>query len=230
MSGNLTNEQRRKIEENRRKALEKRAARLNQPKQPDTTLRLTENVVKTNKSTGSFSMQSVARQANTKEQNETGSGNVGFGGTRPFPGQGSNSSNKSQIQTTETTSNNNEHETLEAKTTNIQDFVSKFTRPSSSKTSFTKNDKSFGVDTFFSTNSKTTLESKPQQTSQLSTNNKDKVCGASVAPALGTTKDTKITKGTCILISKKRFAVKVGYHAQLIGLFRTIPSHSYGGS
>ena len=38
----------------------------------------------------------------------------------------------------------------------------------------------------------------------------------------------KAIKGMCVLLSRKRFSVNVGYHAQLIGIFKTIPSRSYG--
>lgn len=38
----------------------------------------------------------------------------------------------------------------------------------------------------------------------------------------------KAIKGYCVLISRKRFSVNVGYHPQLIGVFKTIKSRSYG--
>ena len=38
----------------------------------------------------------------------------------------------------------------------------------------------------------------------------------------------KAVKGNCVLISRERFTVLVPYQAQLIGIFKTIPSRSYG--
>ena len=38
----------------------------------------------------------------------------------------------------------------------------------------------------------------------------------------------KRVKGFCVLISRDRFCVNVGYHAQLIGVFKRITSRSYG--
>lgn len=39
---------------------------------------------------------------------------------------------------------------------------------------------------------------------------------------------TKVVKGTCVLLNQTRFAVKVKFHGPLIGIFKTIPSRSYG--
>lgn len=206
MSGNLTDEQRRKIDENRRKALEKRAARLNHSKQPNNpTLTLSKNLVNTD-SFGSSSSHSIARQSNSTKNTVSASKDASFDVGRSIPGQASKSSfNESTFTTTTTTQSGNETSTTQ--TTSIQDFVSKFARPGSSKSSFSKSDKG-------------KVDNRPEQTQ-----GNDKVCGA---PNFGASKDVKVVKGTCVLISKNRFAVKAGYHAQLIGMFKTIPSRSYG--
>ena len=39
---------------------------------------------------------------------------------------------------------------------------------------------------------------------------------------------TKVVSGTCVLISKTRFKVVVGFHAKLIGVLKSIPSSCYG--
>lgn len=38
----------------------------------------------------------------------------------------------------------------------------------------------------------------------------------------------RVIKGTCVLLSKTRFKVVVGFHAKLIGVLKTIPSKCYG--
>jgi hypothetical protein len=38
----------------------------------------------------------------------------------------------------------------------------------------------------------------------------------------------RVVSGTCVLISKARFKVVVGFHAKLIGVLKSIPSKCYG--
>ena len=38
----------------------------------------------------------------------------------------------------------------------------------------------------------------------------------------------RVVRGTCVLISKARFKVVVGFHAKLIGVLKSIPSKCYG--
>lgn len=41
-------------------------------------------------------------------------------------------------------------------------------------------------------------------------------------------KKKSVVEGTCVLVDKMRFKVVVGFHSQLVGVFKTLPSRSYG--
>ena len=190
-SAKLTEEQRRKIEENRRKALEKRAAARLQNQQGDSS----KNIPAPQKQMRSFPHK-AAPQTISPEC------------AKPCQ-----------------TSSNQENGPNDR---NMKEFLSKFSRPGSSRNTYKNKELSSSDEILSSTNYKN------QQNNPL----KNHLCDSSSSsdpPAYGGYKSelskggpTKSVKGTCVLLSQTRFAVKVKFHGPLIGIFKTIPSRSYG--
>jgi len=254
-SGGLTEEQKKRIEENRRKALEKRAALLSQ-RQPKTvpptgttkTSSATDKcdagkfasncVVKiTGEERGLFS-SSRARMSVPQRQPT-----VQSGGDRPSSNDlqakshASNSymytnghpklpligatvnSQNCSVDSTTSTSETSNGTTSSSSLSSFQNKISKFYRP--------QNVPSCTMRKF---------ETKPNSNSSMastsasvSASNRTGPSKASAAHTLNVKgKLDKPVKGNCVLISRQRFTVVVPYQAQLIGIFKTIPSRSYG--
>lgn len=200
-SSSLTDEQRRRIEENRRKALEKRAARLNEGKSSSALATRISQIPNTR----TFPQKPLS---SSKTSVHTGNGHPSN-----FSSNASSSSTSKGPDTNKT----------------MKDFVSQFSRPTSTSNTFNKN-KPLGVDKLFQSNN-----NKPAQTFQqknisgYSSSNVD--CTDNVQLKAGPSKGPiKVVKGTCVLLNKKRFVVKVPFHGPLIGLFKTIPSRNYGNN
>ena len=99
------------------------------------------------------------------------------------------------------------------KSISFQSTVSQFYRP--------QNIASSSIRKFESSNSSVTTDS-------VSENNKAGPVKSAVACSLNFRKSEKEVKGNCVLISRERFTVVVPYQAQLIGIFKTMPSRKYG--
>ncbi|XP_053328064.1 SWI/SNF-related matrix-associated actin-dependent regulator of chromatin subfamily A-like protein 1 [Spea bombifrons] len=63
--------------------------------------------------------------------------------------------------------------------------------------------------------------------SKTATEGKEKVAGGGSAESGMAKKAANVTKGRCVRHPENRFRVEVGYNAELISLFKTIPSKSY---
>lgn len=129
-----------------------------------------------------------------------------------------NSQNTSVGSTTSTCKTSNEPTSLNS----FQNKISKFYRPrnvSSSSCSPVRE-----CETKLNSNSSVTFSSV-----SVSASNRTVPSKASAAHTLNAKgKSGKTVKGNCVLISRQRFTVVVPYQAQLIGIFKTIPSRSYG--
>ena len=244
-SGGLTEEQRRRIEENRRKALEKRASLLSQrqpknapprgtPKTSSTTVKCDAGkfasncVPTTGEERGLFSssrnktsvpqkqpyVQSVGERPSLNDFQAKSCASNSYMYTNGHPAV--NSQNTSAGSTTSTSKTSNEPTSLNS----FQNKISKFYRPQNVP----------------SCSAMRKFETKPNSNSSMtsssvsvSASNRTSPSKASAANTLNVKlKSEKTVKGNCVLISRQRFAVVVPYQAQLIGIFKTIPSRSYG--
>ena len=244
-SGGLTEEQRTRIEENRRKALEKRAALLSQrqpknapprgtPKTSSTTVKCDAGkfasncVPTTGEERGLFSssrnktsvpqkqpyVQSVGERPSLNDFQAKSCASNSYMYTNCHPAV--NSQNTSAGSTTSTSKTSNEPTSLNS----FQNKISKFYRPQNVS----------------SCSAMRKFETKPNSNSSMTSSSvsvsASNRTGPSKASALNTLnvkgKSEKTVKGNCVLISRQRFAVVVPYQAQLIGIFKTIPSRSYG--
>lgn len=245
-SGGLTEEQRKRIEENRRKALEKRAALLSQrqPKNaPSTgTTKTSSATVKcdegkfasnyvlktTGEERGLFSssrnktsvpqrqpsVQSVGERPSLNDLQAKSNACNSYMYTNGHPAV--NSQNTSVGSTTSTSKTSNEPTSLNS----FQNKISKFYRPQNVP----------------SCSAMRKFETKPNSNSSMtsssvsvSASNRSVPSKASAAHTLNVKgKSEKTVKGNCVLISRQRFTVVVPYQPQLIGIFKTIPSRSYG--
>ena len=244
-SGGLTEEQRKRIEENRRKALEKRAALLSQrqPKNvPPTGTAKTSSTVKCDagqftsncvlKTTGEErGLSSSSRNKTSVPQRQPSVQSVGerpslndlqaksyacnsYMYTNGHPAV--NSQNTSVGSTTSTSKTSNEPTSLNS----FQNKISKFYRP--------QNVPSCSAMRKFETKPNSNLSMTSSSVS-VSASNRTVPSKASSAQSLNVKgKSEKTVKGNCVLISRQRFTVVVPYQAQLIGIFKTIPSRSYG--
>ena len=241
-SGRLTEEQRKRIEENRRKALEKRAALLSQRQQKlpsastsSTTSKGAAGKVSFNNavqpprkehallssSTGNTSMQerqlplqSDRVRPGTKSQSVGPASNTYIytnGHAKPsVVGSSTNPQNSSIIPVTSVPGTSNRPDSL----TSFQSTVSQFYRPQDNTSS------SSSMRKFETSNSSSTAAS--------TANTKAGPLKTGATSSLNFRKSEKEVKGNCVLISRDRFAVIVPYQAQLIGIFKTIPSRRYG--
>ena len=246
-SGGLTEEQRKRIEENRRKALEKRAALLSQrqpknapptgtPKTSSTTVKCDADKFASNcglKTTGEerglfFSsrnktsvpqkqpyVQSIRERPSLSDFQAKSCASNSYMYTNGHPAV--NSQNTSAWCTTSTSKTSNEPTSLNS----FQNKISKFYRP--------QNVSSCSVMRKFETkpNSNSSVTSSSASVTVSNRTDPSKASAAQTLDVKGKS-DQKTVKGNCVLISRQRFTVVVPYQAQLIGIFKTIPSRSYG--
>ena len=250
-SGSLTEEQRKRIEENRRKALEKRATLLSQRQQQKVPSTTTSSATSNSRGDpGKFSPNNAV-QPSRKEHVFPSSSTVGTkmpqrrlplqsGGVKPsaslqLVGKASNTVSNTNIVTNgrakppSVGSNTKSQNSAVGAATSIskpsngpaslnsfQSTVSQFYRPQSNPSSSIRK---------FETSKTSTLSTT---TASTSVNNRAGPSKSVAASSLNFRKSEKEVKGNCVLISRQRFTVVVPYQAQLIGIFKTIPSRSYG--
>lgn len=250
-SGQLTDEQRRRIEENRRKALEKRAARLRQQQEQTASSTNTASATfKLNINGGNFVSSNAAqpprnenallssnkpnsyvpqRQMSSKSEGVKHSLNV-----TPSVGQASNANlsiNGNTIRSSTGFSGESQNGLVGASRSMVkpsnnerswrsfQSTVSQFYRPQNILDSSSSKRK------FESTNP----GNKPSTASSSGfANSNSGSLKSGVVSGVNVKKTEKEVKGNCVLMSRERFAVVVPYHPQVIGIFKTIPSRSYG--
>ena len=256
-SGGLTEEQRKRIEENRRKALEKRAALLSkrQPKNAPPT-----GTTKTSSATdkcvaGKFASNCVVKtvgeerglfsSSRAKMSVPQKQPSVQSGGDRPSSNDlqakshASNSymyrytnghteppligatvnSQSTSIGFTTSTSKTSNETTSSTPLSSFQNKISKFYRPHNVPSCTMRK-----FETKLNSNS-----SMASTSASVSASNRTGPSKASAAHTLNVKgKTEKPVKGNCVLISRQRFTVVVPYQAQVIGIFKTIPSRSYG--
>lgn len=237
-SGGLTEEQKKRIAENRRKALEKRAALLSQRQRQTTS---SGSSATSREKTGKF----INGCAVSASQNEhallpSSAGNTSMPQTWHSTGTNANSrSDRGQTKGNVNMSTNtggyakNSLINPSAKSQGSSGAVSSINKTSSNPCSLnsfqstlskfcrTQNDPSLTV----LKNSKTL---NPPSTS--ASNAVDNGAGPSKiggSSSLNIRKPEKEVKGSCVLISRERFAVVVPYQPQLIGIFKTIASRKY---
>ena len=251
-SGGLTEEQRKRIEENRRKALEKRAVLSSQRQQknyaPTTTSSATHRgggdagkfatnraVKPSREEHGLFSaskdktsgpprqpcLQSGGDKpsSNLKSVGHVSNSYMYTNGHAKPPLVGESVNNTTVGSTTSVSKPSNGPASLNS----FQNTISKFYRPQdASSLSIRK----------FDTQSTRKLNSNSSTTTtstSVSASNKAGPSKSSAAHNLNFKgKSEKSVKGNCVLISRQRFTVVAPYQAQLIGIFKTIPSRSYG--
>ncbi|XP_041857728.1 SWI/SNF-related matrix-associated actin-dependent regulator of chromatin subfamily A-like protein 1 [Melanotaenia boesemani] len=195
MSYQLTAEQQRKIEENRRKALERRAQRLGQTinsnKQPLTGFSSTSEQAQLPKQSFSLEQRPVQQQSGKPDQDNR-----------------SNSASSRQIKVTG----------LLPQTTQqlISPVLCGSIKSAEAKSNLASSSSGGAVSSFYK------QASKPAQvpTAQLSSNTSTSNAPPAKKPAIS-------VRGKCVSHTDSRFRVEVGYHAELIALFKSIPSKSY---
>ena len=244
-SGGLTEEQRRRIEDNRRKALEKRAALVSQRQQQNAPTRtssatdrvdgkfaLNRTVASSRGERGLFSADndksSVPHRQPFLQSGDKSSSNL------PSVNHASNSHKKppssvgpnlnSQDTSAGSTAFASRTSNTSSSLNSFQSTISKFYRPQHASSS--------PITKFETKNTSPSISSMPTKTTDTSTSASNRA-GPSKSNAANHFKNFKGTsekpvKGNCVLISRQRFAVVVPYQAQLIGIFKTIPSRSYG--
>lgn len=255
-SGGLTEEQRKRIEENRRKALEKRAAAALSSKRqqknyaPTTTSSATHRgggdagkfptnraVKPSREEHGLFSASKdktsgPPRQPCLQSGGDKPSSNlksVGHASNSymytnghakpPLVGASVNSQNATVGSTTSVSKPSNGPASLNS----FQNTISKFYRPQNASSLPTRK---FETDTQSTCNSNS---STTTTSTSVSASNRAGPSKSSAAHNLNFKgKSEKPVKGNCVLISRQRFTVVAPYQAQLIGIFKTIPSRSYG--
>lgn len=240
-SGCLTEEQRRRIEENRRKALEKRAAllRQRQEQKPTSTTLSTSTSSATFSSNASKFASNNAAQPPRKEHALLSSSKVNTrvpqrqlslqsGGVKPS----SNSQSVGKAPNTNMFTNGHAVPRSVGFTANSTGAVKSISKPLNAPASVSsfqstvsqfyrpQNIASSSIRKFVSSNSSITTDS-------VSENNKSGPVKPGAACSLNFRKSEKEVKGNCVLISRERFTVVAPYQAQLIGIFKTMPSRKY---
>lgn len=245
-SGGLTEEQRKRIEENRRKALEKRAALLSQRQQKNAPTTTTSTSSATDGCDASKFASNRAVKPSKEEQSLFSSNRdkTSVQQKQPFLKSGGDKPS-SILHTVNHVSNSYVHtnghgkshlvgsaNTSVAPTTTVanppagpaslnsfQSTISKFYRPQNVSSSPMRN-----------------FEPKPKSSSSTKSNS----ASVSVSNSAGSSQSSaafnsnirgkaeKPIKGNCVLISKQRFTVVMPYQTQVLGIFKTIPSRSYG--
>lgn len=247
-SGGLTEEQRKRIEENRRKALEKRAALLSQRQLRNAA---STGTTKTSSATdkcdaGKFASNCVVKTAGeerglfSSSKDKTGVPQRQRGdrpnsndlqsishasnsymytnghAKPPLTSPAVNSQHTSVGSTTSTSKTSNGPTSLKS----FQNKISQFCRPQNVPSSSTMRK----------------FETKPYSNSSMASTSASVSPSSRMGPSKASAahnlnvkgKTEKRVKGNCVLISRQRFTVVVPYQAQLIGIFKTIPSRSYG--
>ena len=244
-SGGLTEEQRKRIEENRRKALEKRAALLSQrqlQKVPSASASSSTSKGEAGKLTFSNAVQpprkehallSSSTDSTSMHQRQlplqsdgvkpgTKSESVGpasknymytNGHAKPsLVGSSAKPQDSSVVSVTSIPKTSNRPASL----TSFQSTVSQFYRPQNNPTGS-------------SAMRKLETSNPSSTTASTSANTKSgPLKSGATTSSLNFRKLEKEVKGHCVLISRHRFTVVVPYQAQLIGIFKSIPSRSYG--
>ena len=224
-AGGLTADQRRRIEENRRKALEKRAALQSQRQQ-----QIAPSV--TDGADGKFASSRMV--TTSREERCLFPRGSSIKSREPQRQVSLQSREKSSLNGSNVNSQNNSADSMASasKTYNsagslnsFQRSISKFYRPQTSSSAFARN-------------SETKFTSPCKSSGATATTTKS--TSSKISPRAGTSKPNtgnvvnfkenseKPVKGNCALISRQRFTVFVPYQAQLIGIFKTLPSRNYG--
>lgn len=223
-TGGLTADQRRRIEENRRKALEKRAALQSQRQQ-----QIAPSV--TDGADGKFASSRMV--TTSREERCLFPRGSSIKSREPQRQVSLQSREKSSLDGSNVFENNSADSMASASKTynsagslnSFQRSISKFYRPQTSSSSFTRN-------------SETKFTSPCKSSGATATTTKS--TSSKISPRAGTSKPNagnvvnfkenseKPVKGNCALISRQRFKVVVPYQAQLIGIFKTLPSRNYG--
>lgn len=197
MSNQLTAEQQRMIEENRRKALEKRAQRLGQ-------------TISTNKQT-SAGLNSTSVQIKSSKQSVApdAASSSFFAPKRPVAPFAENS---------QTSSNQNHYLPHQHVNSSVLcSGGSSCVKPAQPKSNLTSSSSASAVGLSYKQ-----ATSKPAQSpvAQLPS-------GSSTLNAVPAKKPAISVRGRCVPHTEGRFRVEVGYHAELISVFRSIPSKSF---
>lgn len=223
-AGGLTADQRRRIEENRRKALEKRAALQSQRQQ-----QIAPSV--TDGADGKFASSRMV--TTSREERCLFPGGSSIKSREPQRQVSLQSREKSSLNGSNVFENNSADSMASASKTynsagslnSFQRSISKFYRPQTSSFSSARN-------------SETKFTSPCKSSGATATTTKS--TSSKISPRAGTSKPNtgnvvnfkenseKPVKGNCALISRQRFTVVVPYQAQLIGIFKTLPSRNYG--
>lgn len=227
-SSSLSEEQRKRIAENRRKALEKRAALLTQRQQ------LTSSVTSRQSATGKFinadpqhkhyarntSMPQTQLSLHSIECNATSRSDIGQAKSNAdifteVNGQANSSridSGTKFLGSSGAGTSTNKTLSDPSSINSFQSSLLKFCRPQNNPSSSTKNSE---------------ISKAVSNTADITNKGKEpsKIGGTS---SLDSRKAAKEVKGYCVLISRDRFAVVVPYEPQLIGIFKTMPSRKYG--
>ena len=223
-AGGLTADQRRRIEENRRKALEKRAALQSQRQQ-----QIAPSV--TDGADGKFTSSRMV--TTSREERCLFPRGSSIKSREPQRQVSLQSREKSSLNVSNVFENNSADSMAPASKTynsagslnSFQRSISKFYRPQTSSSSFARN-------------SETKFTSPCKSSGATATTTKS--TSSKISPRAGISKPNtgnvvnfkenseKPVKGNCALISRQRFTVVVPYQAQLIGIFKTLPSRNYG--
>lgn len=223
-AGGLTADQRRRIEENRRKALEKRAALQSQRQQ-----QIAPSV--TDGADGKFASSRMV--TTSREERCLFPRGSSIKSREPQRQVSLQSREKSSLNGSNVFENNSADSMASASKTynsagslnSFQRSISKFCRPQTSSSSSARN-------------SETKFTSPCKSSGATATTTKS--TSSKISPRAGISKPNtgnvvnfkenseKPVKGNCALISRQRFTVVVPYQAQLIGIFKTLPSRNYG--
>lgn len=222
-AGGLTADQRRRIEENRRKALEKRAALQSQRQQ-----QIAPSV--TDGADGKFASSRMVTAS--REERCLFPRGSSIKSREPQRQVSLQSREKSSLNGSNVFENNSADSMASASKTynsagslnSFQRSISKFYRPQTSSSSSARN-------------SETKFTSPCKSSGATATTTKS--TSSKISPRAGTSKPNtgnvvnfkenseRPVKGNCALISRQRFTVVVPYQAQLIGIFKTLPSRNY---
>ena len=254
-SGQLTDEQRRRIEENRRKALEKRAARLRQQQE--------RTALSTNTASATFKLNNINNGGNFVSSNAAQpprNENTLLSSNKPNSyvpqrqmsskyegvkhslnltqsvGQASNASllmNGNTIPSSNDFSGKSQNSVVgaakpmakpsndERSSRSFERTVSQFYRPQNIPGSNSSSSKTKFESTNPGTNPSTLSSSGFAKSNSGSLK-------SGVVSSVNIKKPEKEMKGNCVLMNRERFTVVVPYQPQVIGIFKTIPSRSYG--
>uniref|UniRef100_A0A8P4G4K2 SWI/SNF-related matrix-associated actin-dependent regulator of chromatin subfamily A-like protein 1 n=1 Tax=Dicentrarchus labrax TaxID=13489 RepID=A0A8P4G4K2_DICLA len=195
MSNQLTAEQQRKIEENRRRALERRAQRLGQ------------STSSSKQTPGGFSSTSV--QVQPSKQSFTADPAT-LGHHRETPS--SASAPKLFVQSISNYLTKSQHVSSPV----LSSGGSAGVKPTHPRPNITSSSSGGAVGSFYKHTNKPAQSPVAQQPSNSSTSS-----------ALPAKKPAISVRGKCVPHAEDRFRVEVGYHAELIAVFKSIPSKNY---